>query len=371
MDRRAFLAGTVAASTAMAASLSAQAARKTDKPLRILLLGGTRFIGVHLTEFALQRGHSVTFFNRGKTNPGRFPQVEKLTGDRDGQLDALKGKTWDAVIDTSGYVPRHVRLSAELLAPHIQQYLFVSSISVYPNFATPMNEDSPVAKMPDETVEKIEGQTYGPLKALCEKAAQTAMPGRTTILRPGLIVGPDDNTDRFTYWPARAARGGEMIAPSSPSDGIQFIDARDLAVFTLDLLEQKTVGVYNVISPPSRFTIGRLIDASVSAANSLVKPEPKPKPVWIPSDFLEAQNVSAWQDMPVWLPPTGENTAAAQTSASRALKAGLRISDIERTVRDTLAWHLGRPQSERMKLKAGIAPEKEKAVLAAWESRKT
>jgi 2'-hydroxyisoflavone reductase len=369
MDRRGFIAS--AAVTALSASSFAEGARKAEKPLRILLLGGTRFIGVHLTEFALQRGHSITFFNRGKTNPGRFPQVEKLTGDRDGHLDALKGKSWDAVIDTSGYVPRHVRLSAELLAPHVQQYLFVSSISVYPNFATPMNEDSPVAKMPDETVEKVEGQTYGPLKALCEKAAQTAMPGRTTILRPGLIVGPDDNTDRFTYWPARAARGGEMIAPNSPSDPIQFIDARDLAVFALDLLEQKTMGVYNVLSPPGKFTIGRLVDTSVGAANALVKPEPKPKPVWIANDFLEQQSVAPWQDMPVWIPPVGENAAGAQTSASRALKAGLRISDIERTVRDTLAWHLGRPQNERMKLKAGIAPEKEKAVLAAWESRKT
>jgi 2'-hydroxyisoflavone reductase len=162
-----------------------------------------------------------------------------------------------------------------------------------------------------------------------------------------------------------------MIAPNSPSDPIQFIDARDLAVFALDLLEQKTMGVYNVLSPPGKFTIGQLVDTSISAANSLVKPEPKPKPVWIANDFLEQQSVAPWQDMPVWLPPVGENAAGAQTSASRALKAGLRITDIERTVRDTLAWHLGRPQNERMKLKAGIAPEKEKAVLAAWESRKT
>jgi len=370
MDRRAFLAAMAAASTAYATSPSALAAKKTEKPLRILLLGGTRFIGVHLTEFALQRGHTVTFFNRGKTNPGKFPQVEKLTGDRDGQLDALKGKTWDAVVDTSGYVPRHVRLSAELLAPHVQHYLFVSSISVYPNFATPMNEESPVAKMPDESVEKVDGQTYGPLKALCEKAVQTALPGRATILRPGLIVGPEDNTDRFTYWPARAARGGEMIAPGSPQDPIQFIDARDLAVFTLDVLEQKSLGIYNVISPPGRFTIGGLIDASVSAANSLVKPEPKPQSVWIPAEFLEQQKIEPWQDMPVWLPPVGENAASAQTSVNRALKAGLRISDIERTVRDTLAWHLGRPQSERMKLKAGISAERERAALSAWQARK-
>jgi 2'-hydroxyisoflavone reductase len=197
------------------------------------------------------------------------------------------------------------------------------------------------------------------------------MPGRTTILRPGLIVGPEDNTDRFTYWPARAARGGDMIAPNTPDDPIQFIDARDLAVFTLDVLEQKSLGIFNVLSPPGRFTIGQLVDASVGAANSLVKPEPKPQPVWIPTEFLDQQSIAPWQDMPVWVPSVGENAAGAQTSAARALKAGLRITDIDRTVRDTLAWHLGRPQSERMKLKAGLAPEREKAVLAAWESRKS
>jgi len=369
MDRRAFI--TSASAAAFATAKSATAARKADKPLRILLLGGTRFMGLHITEFGLQRGHSVTFFNRGKTNPGRFPQVERLLGDRNGAIDTLKGKSWDAVIDTSGYVPRHVKLSAELLAPHVQQYLFVSSISVYPSFAQPMTEDSPVGRLADESTEKVDGETYGPLKALCEKAAQTAMPGRVTVLRPGLIVGPDDNTDRFTYWPARAARGGAMIAPNTPSDPIQFIDARDLAVFTLDVLEQKTLGVFNVISPPGKYTIGKLVDASVSAAESLVKPEPKPKPVWISTDFLEQQKVTPWQDMPVWFPPVGETAAGAQTSAARAIKAGLRVSDIERTVRDTLAWHLGRPQAERIKLKAGIAPDKEKEVLSAWEARQS
>jgi 2'-hydroxyisoflavone reductase len=368
MDRREFIAG---ASVAALAAIHAGAAGKAEKPLRILILGGTRFIGLHITEFALQRGHSVTFFNRGKTNVGRFPQVEKLIGDRDNQLNALKGKSWDAVIDTSGYVPRHVKLSAELLAPHVQQYVFVSSISVYPDFSQPRNEDSPVGKIPDETIEKVEGSTYGPLKALCEKAAQAAMPGRVTVLRPGLIVGPDDNTDRFTYWPARAARGGDLIAPNSPADPIQFIDARDLAVFTLDMLEQKTFGTFNVISPPGKFTIGDLVDTSVSAGKALAKPETKPKPVWIEKNFLEQQKVAPWQDMPVWLPPEGESAAGAQTSVSRALKAGLRITGIERTVRDTLAWHLGRPQNERITLKAGIAPDREKAVLAAWEARQT
>lgn len=367
MKRREFVAA--ASAVAGAAASSRWAVAKAGKPLRILILGGTRFLGVHMTELALKRGHTITFFNRGRTNADRFPQIERIKGDRNGEIEGLEGRAWDAAIDNSGYVPRHVKLSAEALAPNVQQYVFVSSISVYPDFSQPRTEESPVGKLADESVEKVDGETYGPLKALCEQAAERALPGRTTVLRPGLIVGPDDNTDRFTYWPARAARGGEMLAPNARADRIQIIDARDLAAFALDAVEKRTAGIFNLVSPPDRFTIGQLADASVSAARSLAKPRDAPRPVWVPAAFLAEHKVEGWSDMPVWVHATGEEAAFADTSSARAMKAGLRITPLARTVRDTLAWHLKRPAAEQEKLKAGIAPDREREVLAAWKAK--
>jgi 2'-hydroxyisoflavone reductase len=348
------------------ASRSTGAARRA--PLRILVLGGTRFIGVYMTGVALQRGHTVTLFNRGQTNPQLFPKLESLKGDRDGELDALRGRKWDAVIDDSGFVPRHVRLSAQLLAPNVRQYLFVSSVSVYASFATPPDEDSPVGRLADESIEKVDENTYGPLKALCEKAALAALPGRVTVLRPGYIVGPDDNSDRFTYWPARAARGGEMLAPDGPGDPLQFVDVRDLARFTLDVLERNIAATFNVISPPGRFTMGDLLAESVRSANSLAKPIIPPRPVWVPSEFMQQHKVSLATDMPIWSDPTGADAAFAKINVARALQAGLTIRAIKDTVYDTLAWHLQRPESERAALKAGIDPAREREVLTAWHA---
>src|SRR5580698_5063548 len=285
MNRREFVAMSAAA-LAVSQELYGKDQPKPGKPLKILVLGGTKFLGVHIVERALAHGHTVSLFNRGKTNTDLFPQLEHLKGDRDAQLDSLKGGHWDAVIDDSGYVPRHVKLSAELLAPNVQRYIFISTISVYASFANPNTEDSPVGKLADETTEKVDGGAYGPLKALCEKAAEKAMPGRVAVVRPGLIVGPRDPTDRFTYWPARAARGGEMAAPDKPADRGQFIDARDLAAFVLRLVERKTVGTFNATSPPGMFTIGDLVAASITAANATAKPSPSPSPVWVPADFL-------------------------------------------------------------------------------------
>ena len=216
VDRRTFLA-TASLAAAACVAPSRWALAQTRKPLSLLILGGTRFIGVEMTELALKRGHTLTFFNRGKTNADLFPDIERIKGDRNGEIDGLRGRKWDAVIDNSGYFPRAVKLTAELLAPSVSQYLFVSSISVYPDFKAPRDEASAVGKLKDESIEKVDENTYGPLKALCEKAAEAAMPGRVTVIRPGLIVGPHDSTDRFTYWPARAARGGEMLAPRAPA----------------------------------------------------------------------------------------------------------------------------------------------------------
>jgi 2'-hydroxyisoflavone reductase len=366
MKRRTLLS--LAAAGAVSAAVPAWG--RKIKPMKILILGGTRFIGLHMTQLALERGHTLTFFNRGKTHTDKFPEIERIKGDRDGQIDGLKNRDWDVVIDNSGYVPRHVRLSAELLAPHVKQYVFVSSISVYPNFSEPRDEKSPVGKLADETIEKVDGETYGPLKALCEKEAEKALPGRTTVIRPGLIVGPDDNTDRFTYWPARAARGGEFIAPGAPTDAFQIIDVRDLAAFTLKAIEERTMGTYNLVSNVNGFKFGELTDACIAAANKQAKPATAPKATWLPVEFLEEQKVEPWSEMPVWLPAKGDEAAFAGTSNKAALAKGLEISPLKRTVDDTLAWHLTRPAEEREKLKAGIAADKEAAVLAAWKAKK-
>jgi 2'-hydroxyisoflavone reductase len=368
MKRRTLLS--IAAAGALAQLAPVWAARN-PRPLRMLVLGGTRFIGLHMTALALERGHQVTFFNRGKTKTDRFPEIERIKGDRNGEIDGLKDRDWDVVIDNSGYVPRHVKLSAELLAPRVKQYVFVSSISVYPNFSVPRDESSPVGKLSDESIEKVDGDTYGPLKALCEQAAERALPGRTTIIRPGLIVGPDDNTDRFTYWPARAARGGEFIAPGSPQDPFQIIDARDLAAFTLNAVENHHTGVYNLVSNVNGFRFGDLTDACIASANKRARPKDKPRAVFLPVEFLEEQKVEPWSEMPVWLPAKGDEAAFAGTSNQAALAKGLKITPLKKTVDDTLAWHLTRPAEEREKLKAGIAAEKEAAVLATWKEKRS
>jgi 2'-hydroxyisoflavone reductase len=363
----------IATASMLAAWLGANAvvAAPRPQPLRILVLGGTRFIGIYITELAIKRGHRVTLFNRGKTNPQLFAKLEKLKGDRDGQLDSLRGRKWDVVIDDSGFIPRQVRLSAELLAPSVRQYLFMSSVSVYANFAAAADEDSPVGRLSDERIEKVDENTYGPLKALCEKALSAALPGRVTLLRPGYIVGPGDNSDRFTYWPARAARGGEMLAPDAAADPIQFVDVRDLARFTLDLLERNVAGTFNVVSASGQFTMGDLVDASVRCANAVAQPSAPPRPIWVPAEFMRQHDVSFATDMPIWSDPTGADAGFAKTSASRALAAGLTIGAITDTVCDTLVWHLARPESERASLKAGIDPARERDVLAAWSAAGT
>jgi 2'-hydroxyisoflavone reductase len=259
-------------------------------------------------------------------------------------------------------------LSAELLAPNVQRYVFISTIGVLADFSIPSNEDSPVSKLADETSEKVD-ESYGPLKALCEKAAEKAMPGRVAVVRPGLIVGPRDPTDRFTYWPARAARGGEMAAPDKPADRVQFIDARDLANFVLRIVERQTVGTFNATSPPGKFTIGDVISASLIAAKSMATPNPAPTPVWVPADFLEKEKIEAMTDMPVYTPTKGEIGGLADVSVARALGLGLSIRPVQPTVNDTLAWYLQQPAEERAKLKAGLTPEREKALLDAWRAK--
>ncbi len=237
--------------------------------MKILILGGTLFAGRHLVEIALRRGIEVTIFHRGQTNPQLFPTVERLYGDRDGGLTALEGRRWDAVIDTSGYLPRVVRASADLLSEAVDHYTFISTISVYADTSQQgITETAPVGVLEDPTTEERTGETYGPLKALCEQEAEAALPGRVLTVRPGLIVGPYDPSDRFTYWPYRVAQGGEVLAPESPALPVQIIDVRDLAAWILDMVSAGRTGVYNATGAAGSLTLGAVLETSQEVSGS-------------------------------------------------------------------------------------------------------
>jgi 2'-hydroxyisoflavone reductase len=330
----------------------------------LLVLGGTSFLGPQVVDAAKARGYKVTLFNRGKTNPGMFPDLEQLHGDRNVSLAPLEGRKWDLVVDTSAYFPRQVRMSAGLLKDATKAYVLVSSISVYVDTSKPrLDEASPVGKIPDETVETISEGNYGPLKALCEQAAEKEMPGKVLNVRPGLIVGPGDPTDRFTYWPVRVARGGEVLAPGDPADPVQFIDVRDLGEWIVRALDGGTRGVFNATGPAAPLGIGGLLAAckTVSKSNATFR--------WADAPFLEAQKVEAWSDMPVWLAPAGETLGANRVSAARAMAAGLTFRPLETTIADTLAWWKTLPEERRAKTKAGLSADREAAVLAALKAR--
>jgi 2'-hydroxyisoflavone reductase len=369
-NRREFIGASLASALALALPAGVRAAAPT--PRRLLVLGGTGFLGPHFVEAARARGHAVTLFNRGKTNPGRFrdrADIEQLHGDRKSDLSALQGRRWDAVLDTSAYVPADVTRSASLLAQAVGQYLLVSTISVYARLTPGMDESAPLATLADPTVSEVTDATYGGLKALCEQAARAAMPGRVTVVRPGLLVGPGDPTDRFTYWPARAARGGEILAPDTPSAPVQFIDVRDLADFLLHLLEQRTTGVFNADAQAGSRTLGSLVDACVAAAATRSPPAPTTQVTWVPADFLQAHNVAPWSDLPVWIPAHGEMAGAGRISSKKAFAAGLRYRSLDATVRDTLDWWLAQPAERRAAPQAGLAQAREAEVLAAWHAR--
>lgn len=344
--------------------------------MKILILGGTIFLGRHLVEVALANGHDVTLFNRGQHGPDLYPQVEHLRGDRWSELDLLAGRTWDAVIDTSGYVPSSVRASARMLAGAVGQYVFISSISVYDDVSViGVDESAPVSPITSEQLREVEsitppakgviarvyGELYGGLKALCEQAAEESLPGRTLNIRPGLIVGPYDYSDRFTYWAVRLARGGEVLAPGRPDRVVQLIDARDLAAWTICMVETGQMGVYNATGPAQPLTMGEMLSVCqhVGASDTTF--------TWVDEALLLAEKVQPWSQIPLWLPDEPENAGFSAVSIEKALSAGLTFRPLAQTVSATLAWDRTRPADREWQ--AGLTAAEEARLLKAWHER--
>ena len=326
--------------------------------MEILFLGGTQFVGRHMVEVALERGHTPIIFHRGKTGTDLFPEVERIQGDRDGGLDSLRGRSFDAVVDVSGYLPRIVKDSVDLLADAADRYLFISTVAVYePTPEAGLTEDAPLIALDDPTTETIDGKTYGGLKVLCEEAVSEGFGGRSIIIRPGYIVGPADHTDRFTYWLRRIAEGGPFLAPGSPDDPLQWIDARDLAAFTIHALEAPLGGVFTVTGPADPTTWGAFFEAARETFGS------DAKPVWGDRPFLREQEVTGI-DVPMTTPETHRGWATV--SLDRAIGAGLRYRPAAETYRDTLEADRALPADAK---RTGLTREREAELLAALSAR--
>jgi 2'-hydroxyisoflavone reductase len=335
------------------------------KRMRILILGGTVFLGYHLVKSATRAGHEVTIFSRGKTNPEGLPEVEKLKGDRDGNLASLAGRRWDAVIDTSGYVPRIVRESVNLLKEAADHYTFISSISAYRDFLQPgIDESYALQELEDPSIEDV-GKAYGGLKALCEQKVEAGMLGRALLIRPGLIVGPQDPTDRFTYWPARINKGGAVLAPGNPDAPVQFIDARDLADWTIRMVEARKAGVYNATGPEHRLTMKEMLESCKMATGS------DAEFTWLSNRFLLQKEAGPWIELPLWLPGEGDTANVAymlSVNVDKAIRAGLTYRPLAETILDTLAWDTTR-EDLGLTRKAGMNAKKEARLLQEWNHR--
>lgn len=384
VDRRTFLASSALTGLSLAApgAFGARAGAQPPRKLKVLVLGGTAFLGPAFIDAALERGHEVAMFNRGRTRPNLYPELEKFHGNRDPKLraaaddessplglteleEAVKSRRWDAVIDNSGYVPRIVKASADLLRDHIDQYLFISTVSVYAdNSKVGVDEDDALATIGDPADEDVRAN-YGALKALCEQAAEVSMPGRVTTVRPGLIVGPGDWTGRWLYWPVRLSEGGEVLGPGDGADPIQIIDVRDLAEFIVRLVEQRIFGTFNAIGPRDVMTARQMLEWCREGVKS------NATITWTDADFLETQGVSAWADMPAWIPARGEYAGIGRRSIARAVQAGLTFRPIGDTAATALAWYRGQPEDRHPRLRGPFTLEREKAVLDAWKSRGT
>jgi 2'-hydroxyisoflavone reductase len=341
--------------------------RRPLEPMRLLILGGTGFIGPHQVRYALGRGHRVTIFNRGRQKEAWPGPVEELLGDRDGNLEALEGRDWDVCIDNPTSLPIWVRDAARVLEGHVGQYVFISTVSAYAANDSPADESAPLAVYQGadpmtETIQSLSAdrrQLYGPLKARCEKEARAQYgEAATTIIRASLIVGPGDETDRFTYWPERLARGGEILAPGDGSDPVQFIDVRDLAEWTIRVAEERTTGVFNAAGPGHPVTMDQML-AGIAQGIRV-----DPKLVWAPTAFLKENEVSPWGDMPVWIPGQGETSGFHRRDIRRAIAAGLTYRPLPLTAADTLAWLRTLPPERQARLRSGLVPEREADLLA-------
>ena len=374
-DRREFLrltaatAGTLALGItphALAASPIPRPVPPAKRAIRILILGGTGFIGPYQVRYALERGHTVTLFNRGRTNTHLFPGVERLVGDRNGQLAALAGRTWDAVIDNSRANPEWVRLSAEFLKDSVDRYFYVSSRSAYADTSrVPMTADAPTFTYETAGISRdAERLPYGLAKALSERVAKRIFVGRVNIVRPGLIIGPDDESDRFTYWPVRIQRGGEVLAPGDGSDPVQIIDVRDLTEWMIRMAEDGTAGVFNGIGPGTPRPMAELLYGirGVTTAETTF--------TWVNLEFLTEIGVRPYSHMPVWRPPTEGYEGFARFDLAPEIEAGLTFRPLAVTARDTLEYHFSRSPERQANLRAGISADREAEVLAAWHARR-
>jgi 2'-hydroxyisoflavone reductase len=332
--------------------------------MNILIIGGTIFLGRHLVDAALANGHTVTLFNRGKTNSNLYSEVQKLRGDRTNvdDLQMLRDRHWDAVIDTCGYFPHIVQLSAQALAGSVERYVFISSISVYgePPTTPGFDENAPVAQLAGKYLTDYADESYGTRKALCEQVIENELPGRTLNIRPGLIVGPYDPSDRFTYWPSRLKRGGTVLAPGNPDAPVQIIDARDLAAWTIRMIEHQNIGIFNATGPASPLTMSQVLETCQQVAGNPAEF------IWVDDEFLIGQGVTPFTDLPLWLP--GPAAAMMQVSISKALNAGLTFRPLEETVADTLAWDNTRMSDTQQE--NGVSAERESELLGLWMKSK-
>jgi 2'-hydroxyisoflavone reductase len=379
-DRRTFLRVSAVAGGALAfgdlrSAMAAAANRgpgKASAPLNILILGGTGFTGPEQVNYALARGHKVTLFNRNQTRPDMFKgRVDQLIGDLGADTSALQGKKFDVVLDNPTTFPFWVRNAAQYLEGNVGHYIFISTMSVYRDNSVPNRDESDgLTPMPDgvdpyTTVREHAGQYYGALKTFSEQEVAKHYANAYTIVRPGLIVGPLDRSDRFTYWPVRIDRGGEVLAPGTPNDPTQFIDSRDLAEFMVRLAEQRVLGTFNAVG--SVTPMGEVLNGIKSAVGS------NATFTWVPAEFLSANGVRGWRHMPIWLPPNGPTAGFLRRNNAKAVAAGLTFRPLALTAKDTLAWHKTRPEAEQKATLdgavAGISPAKEAEVLAAWKAK--
>jgi len=320
--------------------------------VKLLVLGGPRFLGRAIADAALACGHELTFFNRGRTNPELYPEAERLVGDRADDLAALSGREWDAVIDTCGYLPSVVQASAEALSGSGLD-CFVSSVSVYAHFRQVNDENGPIAKLGELSADEVTDDSYGALKALCEEAVRDVFGPRALVVRPGLIVGPHDPTGRFTYWPHRVARGGEMLAPDPPERVTQIIDVRDLAEWTVRLCETATSGTFNAIHPGLSWA--EMLETCRAVANS------DARVAWVSPEFLVEHEVGPWMELPLWLVHPDADFAD-RVDVTRAIAAGIEFRPLAETARGALD-HAAPVDG------VGLAPKREAALLEAWHGR--